>query len=87
MIDQLEWQDLETQRQNFRLCTLFKIIHHQTCIPLSDITSPIATTSSTIMTRSDVNNVLVPFARTDTYKLSFGPYGLQPMEQPAKPHL
>ena len=25
------------------------------------------------MTRSDVNNVLVPFARTDTYKLSFGP--------------
>ena len=55
--DQLEWQDLETQRQNFRLCMLFKIIHHQTCIPLSDITSPTTTTSSTIMTRSDVNNI------------------------------
>ena len=43
---------------------LFKIIHNQTCIPFSDIASPTATTSSTIMTRSDVNNVLVPFART-----------------------
>ena len=74
MIDQLEWQDLETQRQNFRLCMLFKIIHNQACIPLSNITSPTTTTSSTIMTRSDVNNVLVPFARTDTYKLSFGPH-------------
>ena len=74
MIDQLEWQDLETRRQNFRLCMLFKIIHNQTCIPLSDITSPTTTTSSTIMTRSDVNSVLVPFARTDTYKFSFGPH-------------
>ena len=52
----------------------FKIIHHQICIPLSDITSPTTATSSTIMTRSDVNNILVPFARTDTYKLSFGPH-------------
>ena len=39
MIDQLGWQDLETQRQNFRLSLLFKITHDQTCIPLSDIPS------------------------------------------------
>ena len=57
-----------------RLCMLFNIIHNQTCIPLSDITAPITTTSSNIMTRSDVNNVLVPSTRTDTYKLSFKPH-------------
>ena len=39
MIDQLRWQDLETWRQNFCLSLLFKIIHDQTCIPLSDIRS------------------------------------------------
>jgi len=28
MIDQLEWQDLETRRQNFHLCLLFKTVFH-----------------------------------------------------------
>ena len=50
------------------------VIHNQTCIPFSDMTSPTTTTSSTVMTTSDVNNVLVQFAKTDTYKFSFGPH-------------
>jgi len=56
MIKQLGWQDLETRRQNFHLSLLFKIIHNQTCIPLTDITPPTIITSSTIATRSDLNN-------------------------------
>jgi len=74
MIDQLGWQDLETRRQNFRSSLLFKIVHDQTCIPLSDITPPTIITSSTIVTRSDLNNLPVPFARTDTYKFSVEPH-------------
>jgi len=63
MIDRPGWQDLETQRQNFCLSLLFKIINDQTCIPLSDITPPTIITLSTIATRSDLNNLPVPFAR------------------------
>ena len=44
--------------------------HDQTCIPLSGITPPTIITSSTIATRSDLNNLPMPFARTDTYKFS-----------------
>ena len=46
----------------------------QTCIPLTDITLPSIMTSSTKTTRSDVNNLPVLFARTDTYKFSFEPH-------------
>ena len=75
MIHKFGWQQLETRRHNSRLCFLFKIIHNLTCVQLSDITSPntTATTESTITTRSHMSNVLVPFARTDTYQYSFGP--------------
>ena len=74
MIDQLGWQDLETRRQNSRLFLLFKIIHNQSCIPLTDMMPPTIITSSTTSTRSDINNLSVPFARTDTYKFSVGPH-------------
>jgi len=37
MIDQLEWQDLETRRQNFHLCLVFKIIHVK-IVRMSDVT-------------------------------------------------
>ena len=45
------------------------------CVPLSDIISFNTTTTaeSTITRRSHANNILVPFARTDTYQHSFGP--------------
>ena len=59
---------MASRRQNFCLSLLFKIIHKQTCILLSDITPPTIITSSTIATRPDLNNLPVPFARTDTYK-------------------
>ena len=43
-------------------------------VPLTDMTPPTIITSSTTSTRSDINNLSVPFARTDTYKFSFGPH-------------
>ena len=75
MIQQLGWQQLDTRRHDFRLCFLFKIIHNLTCVPLSDIISSNTTTTaeSAITRRSHANNILVPFARTDTYQHSFGP--------------
>jgi len=71
MIHQLGWQQLETRRQNSRLSFFHKIIHHQTCVSLGDITS--TSPERTTLTRSDANNVVIPFARTDTYQHSFGP--------------
>ena len=41
MSNHLGWQQLDTCRDNFRLCLLFKILHNQTCLWLSDyILSP-----------------------------------------------
>ena len=72
--DHVSGKVVETRRQNSRLFLLFKIIHNQSCIPLTDMTPPTIITSSTTSTRSDINNLSVPFARTDTYKFSFGPH-------------
>lgn len=75
MISQLGWQQLHTRRHNSRLCFLFKIIHNLTCVPLGAVTTPNTTTIEPLTTtrRSHANNVVVPFARTDTYQHSFGP--------------
>ena len=44
-----------------------------TSVPLGAITTPDTTTMESFTTRSfHANNVLVPFARTDTYQHSFG---------------
>ena len=74
MIHQLGWQKLETCRYISHLSFLFKILYNLTCVPLSDITLSNTSAAAESVARSfDVNNISVPFARTDMYQHSFGP--------------
>jgi len=74
MMEQLGWEKLKDRRHNLRLCLMYKIIHNHVCIPLSEFITESDAATSSITTRSSyAKNLPVPYARTDTYKFSFGP--------------
>ena len=69
MLDQLEWETLESQRSKIQLNTFYKIVRNLIDVNASDYLIP-----QTRNTRSSHDyNYQLPFCRTDTLKFSFFP--------------
>ena len=71
MLQQLEWETLEDRRRKARLTMFFKILMCMVAVPLPPIV-----TRPPRPRPGYPHHFLIPFCRTEAYKLSFFPHTL-----------
>ena len=76
LYNETEWQRLDLRREKHILCLMFKIVNGLSPSYLCDILQDINHVDIRYNLRRE-GNIRVPFARTETFKRSFFPYGIQ----------
>ena len=76
MLQQLQWQSLQTRRERTQVVMLYRIVYRLVDIPAESYLQP-----ASLRTRGHTLRFLVPHSRTTVYKTSFFPQAIRLWKQ------